>query len=54
MWATGITLPLFRREVILMSNGTLMLLFQAGLFLLSLLTLKVVSFPIVKDVSSTN
>lgn len=38
MWATGITLPIFRKGVILMSNEDLMLLFTAGIFLISLLT----------------
>lgn len=38
MWATGITLPLLRRGVILMSNDDLMLLFTAGIFLITLLT----------------
>jgi hypothetical protein len=38
MWATGITLPLLWKGVILMSNDDLMLLFTAGMFLLALLT----------------
>ena len=37
-WATGIINP-FLREVIHMDNSVLTLLFQAGLFLLTLLTL---------------
>lgn len=42
MWATGITYLFVREEMMHMSNDVLMLLFEDGLFLISLLTLIVI------------
>lgn len=39
---------------VFLSNDDLILLFTAAIFLTSLLTFKVVSFPVVKYLSSTN